>query len=171
MHFLIFGDFFKNGSPGQTTLPIRFVSKFCAEPQSQCLKRLHQDSFPSGKTPKIVPWTECRPEFPDDADGDDDDAPTIFLPWPSPSPNARRDKISRKGKPLTLIRQIIDFSSIESSRSWIFNHFLQFSCPKPFSFSFRDSGSPRGCAQVGVWCQPLWLRHAVACIPQCVELT
>ena len=33
-------------------------------------------------------------------DADGDEAPTIFLPWPSPSPNARRDKISRKGKPL-----------------------------------------------------------------------
>ena len=63
VHFLILGDFFRNDSPGQTTLPIRFVSKFCAEPRSQCLKSFHQDSFPSGKTPNIVPWPECRPEF------------------------------------------------------------------------------------------------------------
>ena len=55
--------FSKIGSPGQTTLPIRFVSKFCAEPRSQCLKTFHQDSFPSGKTSNIVPWPECRPEF------------------------------------------------------------------------------------------------------------
>ena len=61
-----------------------------------------------------------------DADGDGGDAPTIFLPWPTPSLNARRDKISRKGKPLTLIIQIIDFSSIGSSCSWIFTHFLDF---------------------------------------------
>ena len=32
-------------------------------------------------------------------------APTIFLACPSPHPNARRDKISRKGKPLTLMNQ------------------------------------------------------------------
>ena len=65
--------------------------------------------------------------FPDDADGDGDGAPTIFVRWPSPSPNARRDKISRKGKPLTLIRHTIDFSIIKSPRSWISTHFLDFS--------------------------------------------
>ena len=32
--FLKFDDFSKNGCPGQTTMPIWFVSKFCAEPRS-----------------------------------------------------------------------------------------------------------------------------------------
>ena len=39
----------------------------------------------------------------DDGDGGGG-APTILVRWPSPSPNARMDKISRKGKPLTLIK-------------------------------------------------------------------
>ena len=55
------------------------------------------------ENPNIVFWPECQPEFPDDADGDDDGAPTTLAPWPSPSLNARREKISRAGKPLTLI--------------------------------------------------------------------
>jgi len=40
-----------------------------------------------------------------DADdgGDGDGAPTTLATWPSPFLNARRDKISRARKPLTLI--------------------------------------------------------------------
>ena len=109
-----------------------------------------------------------------DADGDGGDggdgAATILAPWPSPPPNARRDKISRKGKPLTLIRQIIDFSSIESSLcpdfldiprvSSLSLHFLQFSSlnlvfsTKPKSVHWSGIRCPRVCL-------PLWLGPTV----------
>ena len=78
-----------------------------------------------------------------DADGGGDDVPTIFLAWPSPSPNARRDKMSRKGKPLTLIRQIIDFSSVGCSCPLIFTHFLHFSSLNPVPCGKPWNGSPR----------------------------
>ena len=40
--FLIFGCFLKNGSPGQTALPIWKVSKFCAKPRSPSVQNFHQ---------------------------------------------------------------------------------------------------------------------------------
>ena len=78
-----------------------------------------------------------------DADDDDGGASTIFLAWPSPYPNACRDKISRKGKPLTLIRQIIDGSSIGCSCPWIFTNFLNFSTRNPMPCGKPWIGSPR----------------------------
>ena len=63
----------------------------------------------------------------DGGGGGGDGVPTTLAHCSSPSLNARREKISRAGKPLTLIRQIIDFSRLESSHSWIFTHFLDFS--------------------------------------------
>ena len=68
---------FENGSPGQTTMLIRFVSKFCVEPRSPFSNISHYD---------IVPWPECQPEFPDDADDGGDGAPTTMPSGKSPSP-------------------------------------------------------------------------------------
>ena len=51
VHFLIFGDFSKNGSPGQTTVLTRFVSKFCVEPRSQSPNMSHLESKCVWKTP------------------------------------------------------------------------------------------------------------------------
>merc|ERR1712139_751122 len=70
VHFLIFGDFFKNGSPGQTTMLTKSASKFCVEPRSPFPDISHHDPETIGEPSNIVPWPpECRPEFPDDADG------------------------------------------------------------------------------------------------------
>ena len=56
--------FFSNGFPGQTTMLIRFVSKFWVEPLSQSLDIFHLRSKHVWKTPNIVPQRECQPEFP-----------------------------------------------------------------------------------------------------------
>ena len=80
-------NFSKDGSPGQTTMLTRRASKFCEEPRSPFSNISHQDPETIGKPPNIVPWPECRPEFPKDAADDDDDAPTVgdhFSIWPEP---------------------------------------------------------------------------------------
>ena len=91
VYFLILNDFFKNGSPGQTTMLTRRAAKFCAKPRSPFPEISHQESKTIGKPPNIVSWPECRPEFPDDADdgdgdGDDDDVPTTLPSGQSPIP-------------------------------------------------------------------------------------
>ena len=86
IHFLILGIFFKNGSPGQTTMLMRRAAKFWVEPRSPFSYISHHDPKTLGKRLIIVSWPECRPEFPSDADGDGGDAPTIFLSGQTPSP-------------------------------------------------------------------------------------
>ena len=64
---------------------------------------LHLDFqyFLHKKTTKNSTWRN------DADDGDDGGgAPTTLVPWPSPSLNARREKISRAGKPLTLMNTL-----------------------------------------------------------------
>ena len=63
VHFLIFGDFFKNGSPGQTTMLTRRAAKFCVKPRSPFSEISHHDPKAIGKAPKIVPLPECQPEL------------------------------------------------------------------------------------------------------------
>ena len=59
----------QNGSPGQTTMLIGFVSKFCIEPRSPFSKISHHESKTLGK-PSIILFLEGRrPEFPSDVDG------------------------------------------------------------------------------------------------------
>ena len=45
----------------------------------------HHDRKTIGRPPNIVSWSECRLEFPDDADGDGD-APTLFPSDQTPIP-------------------------------------------------------------------------------------
>ena len=45
VYFLYLGVFL-HGSPGQTTLPIRKVSNFCAKPRSQSVQSFHQGPIP-----------------------------------------------------------------------------------------------------------------------------
>ena len=63
VHFLKFWHFVKNGSPGETTMPIGLVSKFCVEPQSPFSYVSHHDPKTLGKPPNIVSWLDCRPEL------------------------------------------------------------------------------------------------------------
>ena len=85
--FLILNNFFKNGSPGQTTMLMRRAAKFCVEPRSPFSEISHQESKTLGKPPNIVSWPECQPEFQDDADDDDSgDASTIFPSGQTPIP-------------------------------------------------------------------------------------
>ena len=63
-HFLIFDDFFKNSSPGQTTVLTRRASKFCVEPRSPFSEVFDHDPKNIGKTPNIVSWPECPLELP-----------------------------------------------------------------------------------------------------------
>ena len=88
MHFLKIGHILKNGSPGQTTTLTRRAAKFCVEPRSPFFYISHHDLKTLGKHLIIVSWPECRPELPNDPDGDDDggDALTIFLSGQTPSP-------------------------------------------------------------------------------------
>ena len=60
--FVICCDFFPNGSPGQTTLLDRFGSKFCVEPGLKIQISLMESTY-NLKTPKIVSWPECQPEY------------------------------------------------------------------------------------------------------------
>ena len=69
MHCLKFEHLGKNGSPGQTTMLTRRVAKFCVEPRSPFSNISHHDPKASRKLLTIVPWPECRPEFPGDGDG------------------------------------------------------------------------------------------------------
>ena len=61
VHFLKFGHFLKNGSPGQTTMLTRRAAKFCAEPRSPFSEIFHYKSKTIGKPSNIVSWPECRP--------------------------------------------------------------------------------------------------------------
>ena len=60
MHFLKFGHFLKNGSPGQTTMLTRRAAKFCVEPRSPFSEISHHDPKTLGKPPSIVSWPECQ---------------------------------------------------------------------------------------------------------------
>ena len=58
---------------------IRFVSKFWVEPRSPFSNISHHDPKTIWKTPNIVSWPECRPEFPSDGgDGGGGDVPTTL---------------------------------------------------------------------------------------------
>ena len=83
VYFLILNNFFKNGSPGQTTMLMRRAAKFCVEPRSPFSEIFHQESKTIGKPPNIVSWPECQPEFPSDGDGDGggDGVPTTLHIW------------------------------------------------------------------------------------------
>ena len=61
MHFLKFGHFVKNGSPGQTTMLTRRAAKFCVEPRSPFSKISHHNPKTIWKAPNIVSWPECQP--------------------------------------------------------------------------------------------------------------
>ena len=62
VNFHDFWWFFKNGSPGQTTLPMEKVSKFYAKLRYQCPQMSHLSPNSWGQTSNIVPWPECSPE-------------------------------------------------------------------------------------------------------------
>ena len=79
VYFLILNNFFKNGSPGQTTMLMRRAAKFWVEPRSPFSEIFYQESKTIGKPPNIVSWPECQPEFPNDADGDDTAARRQFF--------------------------------------------------------------------------------------------
>ena len=51
------------GSPGQTTITNRRVSKFCVGWRSQSANIFDLESISLGKPRNIVPWPECQPEF------------------------------------------------------------------------------------------------------------
>ena len=60
MYFLILSNFFKNGSPEQTTMLMRRAAKLCVEPWSPFSEISHQESKTIGKPPIIVSWPECQ---------------------------------------------------------------------------------------------------------------
>ena len=88
MHFLKFGHFLKNGSPGQTTMLTRRAAKFCVEPRSPFSYISHHDPKTLAKRLIIVSWPECRPEFPrdDDGGGGGGGFPRTLDIWRSPVP-------------------------------------------------------------------------------------
>ena len=49
------------GSPGQTTMTMSRVSKFCARGRSQSINIFHLDSTYLGILGVIEPWPECQP--------------------------------------------------------------------------------------------------------------
>ena len=61
MHFLKFGHFLKNGSPGQTTMLTTSAAKFWVEPRSPFSYISHHDPKTLGKPLIIVSWPECQP--------------------------------------------------------------------------------------------------------------
>ena len=63
VYFLNLSNFFKNGSPGQTTMLTRRTSKFCAKPRSPFSEISQQESKTIGKLLHTVSWPECRPEL------------------------------------------------------------------------------------------------------------
>ena len=79
VYLLILNNFFKNGSPGQTTMLMRRAAKFCVEPRSPFSEIFHQESKNIGKPLNIVSWPECRTEFPTDGGGDG--VPTTLQIW------------------------------------------------------------------------------------------
>ena len=94
--FLILNNFFKNGSRGQTTMLMRRASKFCVEPRSPFSEISHQESRTIGKSPNIVSWPECQPEFPSDGGGR---VPTTLDLWRSPGPTCPGTKYPVRGIP------------------------------------------------------------------------
>ena len=60
VYLLILKNFFKNGSPGQTTMLMRRASKFCVKPRSPFSEISHHDPETIGKPPSIVSWPECQ---------------------------------------------------------------------------------------------------------------
>ena len=52
---------FKYGSPGQTTMTMSRVSKFCARGRSQSPNIFDLESIYRGKLGIIEPWPECQP--------------------------------------------------------------------------------------------------------------
>ena len=63
VHFLIFGDFSKNGSPGQTTMLTTSAAKFCVEPRSPFSNIFHHELKSIGKPRNIVSRPESQLEF------------------------------------------------------------------------------------------------------------
>ena len=72
------------------------ASKFCVEPRSPIPDISHHDPQTMEKPSNIVSWPECRPEFPDDADGNAEIAVSLANPI---SQRAQGQNISRKGNP------------------------------------------------------------------------
>ena len=104
MHFLKFGHFLRNASPGQTTMLTRRAAKFCVEPQSPFSYISHHDPKTLGKRLIIVSWPECRPEFPRDddgggGDGDDGGFPRTLDIRRSPVPTCPGTKYPVRGIP------------------------------------------------------------------------
>ena len=62
-------QFSQNGSPGQTTMLTRFVSKFWVGPPCQCPNISYLDPRSIWKAPTIAPQPKCRPESPDNGGG------------------------------------------------------------------------------------------------------
>ena len=81
VHFLKFGHFLKNGSPGQTTMLTRRAAKFCVKPRSPFSEISNHEPKTIGKPPNIVSWPECQPEFPSDGDDGGGDVPTTLPIW------------------------------------------------------------------------------------------
>ena len=79
----MFGHFFQNGCPGQTTMLGSFVSKFCLEPRPESPNISHLESKSTWKTPNIVSWPECQLELPGDGGGGDG-VPTSLPIWQEP---------------------------------------------------------------------------------------
>ena len=95
MHFLKFGHFLKNDSPGQTTMLTRRAAKFCVEPRSPFSNISQHGTNTLGKLANIVSWPECRPEFP--SDGGSNAVPTTLRIWSGPWTITPRNQISRLG--------------------------------------------------------------------------
>ena len=94
VYFLILNNFFKNGSPGQTTMLMRRAAKFWVEPRSPFSEIFYQESKTIGKPPNIVSWPECQPEFPSDGGVG---VPTTLSIWSGPGSITPRNQISRSG--------------------------------------------------------------------------
>ena len=90
---------FHIGSPGQTTMLMRFVSKFCVEPRSPFSNISHQDPKTIWKTPNIVSWPECQPEFPGDGGGGDGGVPRTLPSGQTPNPSRPGTKYPVRGIP------------------------------------------------------------------------
>ena len=56
------------------------ASKFCVEPRSPFPDISHHDPQTIAKPSNILSWPECRPEFPDDADGNAENHGSLAKP-------------------------------------------------------------------------------------------